>query len=133
MVLSKTNAHGRHSDEGFITGRDLNKLRAYDNKPEDLSFVDSSQALKQIRKKYDDTKKQNVEKEKLLTRLKEEAQYRKNEENQYIRMKTDANNATKDLEVRLEKRKNDYEQMLMEKKCMMNIVHRMKEDKVIYD
>lgn len=60
----------RHNDVGYITGRDLNKLRAYDSKLADLSIVDSSNALKDIRKKYDDFKKMNVLKQKELTKLK---------------------------------------------------------------
>jgi hypothetical protein len=60
----------RHNDVGYITGRDLNKLRAYDSKLADLSIVDSSNALKDIRKKYDDFKKMNVLRQKELTKLK---------------------------------------------------------------
>ena len=85
---------GRHNDTGFITGRDLNKLRAYDNKQEDLSFVESSHALKDVRKRFDDLKKQNVERERLLIRLKvvlgliqEEADNVKGEESKYIHKK----------------------------------------------
>ena len=59
----------RHSDVGYITGRDLNKLRAYDNKAEDLSLPDASEALKETRKRYDEERKKCVLKEKLLSRM----------------------------------------------------------------
>jgi hypothetical protein len=60
MGIKYTHIPYRHNDTGYITGRDLSKLRAYDNKQEDLSFADGSQALKDIRKRFDDLKKQNV-------------------------------------------------------------------------
>lgn len=50
-----------------------------------------------------------------------------------MKKKEKAADMTKELEQELVTKKNAYEEVLMERKSMSHVAHRVKEDKVVYD
>lgn len=116
-----------------MTGRDLNKLRKEPELTDDIEYESAHDNLATIRKKHDNSSKHRSEKEKSLTLLAEERDKYKTVEDEYLQNKANGEKEVNNKETELKKIKYTLEETETEKKILLNMMARIKSDKIVYD
>lgn len=115
----------------FITKAELGAKQQGGNTI-DLATVRTHESFDKVRKEYDNLQKEKLMMEKLVAKTKEEVENAKDEQLLYSNKKDGASNIVKNLEATLESKRLELEEATVEKKCLLNMLGRLRTDRITY-